>query len=43
MNHWTFIWTAYGMTLAATFGVLIHSLFAMRIAENRAEKIGERN
>mgnify|MGYP001806381582 CR=1 FL=1 len=33
MNHWTFIWSAYGLTFMATIGLLAHSLFTMRAAE----------
>jgi heme exporter protein CcmD len=43
MNHWAFIWTAYGLTLVATLGLLAHSLLAMRVAENNANNLGERN
>jgi heme exporter protein CcmD len=43
MNHWAFIWTAYGLTLAATLGLLGQSIIAMRTAENGAQTSGERN
>ncbi len=43
MNHWAFIWTAYGLTLGAMFGLLLQSIFAMRAAENGTRSVGERN
>ena len=43
MNHWTFIWAAYGLTLCATFGLLAHSLFAMRAAELGDQRKGARS
>jgi heme exporter protein CcmD len=43
MNHWTFIWTAYALTLLATFGLLAYSLRSMHAAERDAANKGERN
>jgi heme exporter protein CcmD len=43
MNHWAFIWTAYGLTLAATLGLLVQSMRALRAAEKDVLKMGERN
>ncbi|MBA4305431.1 MAG: heme exporter protein CcmD [Sphingopyxis sp.] len=43
MNHWAFIWAAYGITLAATFGTLANSLFAMRTAEKASQRVGARS
>jgi heme exporter protein CcmD len=43
MNHWAFIWPAYGLTLVATFGLLAHSLLALRSAESRARNAGDEN
>jgi heme exporter protein CcmD len=43
MNHWTFIWTAYGVTLAATLGLLAQSIFAVRAAEKGVLHMGDRN
>jgi hypothetical protein len=39
MNHWPFIIAAYGLTIAATLGVTIWSLVAMRRAEAEAESV----
>ena len=43
MNHWAFIWTAYGVTLAATLGLLAQSILAVRTAEKGVLNMGERN
>lgn len=43
MNHWAYIWTAYGLTLAATFSLLLHSIRAVRAAEKGVLNMGERN
>lgn len=43
MNHWAFIWTAYGLTLAAILGLLVQSMRAVRAAENGVLNMGERN
>jgi heme exporter protein CcmD len=43
MNHWAFIWTAYGLTLAAMLGLLMQSARAMHAAENGVLDMGEQN
>jgi heme exporter protein CcmD len=43
MNHWAFIWTAYGLTLAAMLGLLVQSMRAVRAAEKGVLNMGERN
>lgn len=43
MNHWAFIWTAYGLTLAAMLGLLAQSIRAVRAAEKDVLTMGDRN
>jgi heme exporter protein CcmD len=42
MNHWPFIIAAYGLTLAATAGLVWQSWQAMRRAERRADALGKK-
>jgi len=39
VNHWPFILAAYGLTLAATLGVVGWSWSAMRKAETEADNL----
>jgi heme exporter protein CcmD len=43
MNHWAFIWSAYGLTLTATLGLLIASLRSMFAAERDVQNAKETN
>lgn len=40
MNHWAFIWAAYGVTAFGAIAVVTWSYLAMRRAEKRADEIG---
>ena len=42
MNHWAFVWTAYGLTALGTAAVSLSSWCAMRRAEARAQQMGGR-
>jgi heme exporter protein CcmD len=42
MNHWAFIWAAYGVTAVGTIAVLVQSLMAMRRAERRVAELEKR-
>ncbi|HTG37393.1 heme exporter protein CcmD [Sphingomonas sp.] len=39
MNHWAFVWAAYGITALATAGILGHSWWSMRRAERAADAL----
>jgi heme exporter protein CcmD len=39
VNHWPFIIAAYGLTFAATLGLVLWSWTAMRRAERAAEEL----
>jgi heme exporter protein CcmD len=39
MNHWPFIWAAYGLTGLVTGGALLWSFTAMRRAEQKARDL----
>lgn len=42
LDHWPFIAAAYALTIAATGGLVIWSVAAMRAAEKRRERSRER-
>jgi heme exporter protein CcmD len=39
MNHWPFIIAAYGVTIAATLGIVAQSYLAMRRAERKSDAL----
>jgi heme exporter protein D len=39
MNHWPFIFAAYGLTLVGVVGLVLVSFFAMRKAEREADAL----
>jgi heme exporter protein CcmD len=41
MNHWVFIWAAYGVTALGTLGMLGWSLRAMFLAERAISDLEE--
>lgn len=42
MDQWSFVLAAYAVTLAGTGGLLVWAYAAMRRAEQRADRLGER-
>jgi heme exporter protein CcmD len=43
MNHWAYIWSAYGLTLTATMALLIASLRSMFAAERDVQNASDTN
>jgi heme exporter protein D len=42
LNHWTFVITAYAITVLGTGALIVMSLLAMHAAEARRDKARER-